>query len=334
MSSAPRILSLVFHGNCIDGWFSAYILQGTYTATHTINYYPISPNMSHTWPTTEKITGTDVILADVSVPEGVLVEWEAVAASVFCIDHHATTAPQWKCAHRAGRCVHDTEACAALLTWRHVFGADCHVPEWIHQVDRIDRWHNVTRMDRVLREHLHTIAQLPVRGNVAEAIRLTNEYIVAHVTVPVYPQYLGAIIAKGETALSAKEDEIRAVLRGGTGKVVTIMPAMCEMWKLDPDAWVGKRGFIIDTTGIPIDSTEAGHIAMDDYGVEFFINYRLKTYTNPRGVTTKTYIYSARSKDSVNLTEGGTIFSGHPCSAGASLRIEKEGAVAPFVFDV
>jgi hypothetical protein len=333
MSSAPRTLSLIFHGNCIDGWFSACILRAPYVATHHINYYPISPNLSHTWPTLDRLAGTDILMTDVTVPEKILQSWEGIASSVFCIDHHATSAPQLKCAHREHNCIHDTEACATLLSWRYVFGQASVVPEWVYQIDRIDRWYNVTREDRAIREHLHMIAQLPVHGDISNAIRLTTEYIFAHVAYPVMPQHLDELKAAGETALVAKEDAIRGIIRNG-GKVITIMPAMAETWHLDA-SWIGKRGFIIDTTGVVLDSTEAGHIAMNDYGVEFFINYRVKTYTSPAtGITTKTYIYSARSKETVNLTEGGSILAGHPCSAGASLRVEADTEVIPFVISV
>ena len=333
MNSAPRTLSLIFHGNCIDGWFSACILRAPYVATHNINYYPISPNLSHTWPSAAVLAGTDILMTDVTVPETVLAAWEGIATSVRCIDHHATSAPQLKCAHREHNCIHDTEACATLLAWRHVFGTSADAPDWVHQIDRIDRWHNVTREDRAIREHLHMIAQLPVHGDIANALRLSTEYITACFLYPLAPHYLDELKAAGETALTAKEDAIRAILRNG-GKVITIMPAMAEVWNLEP-SWVGKRGFIIDTTGVVLDSTEAGHIAMNDYGAEFFINYRLKTYTSPAtGITTKTYIYSARSKETVNLTEGGSILAGHPCSAGASLRVENDVDVVPFVISV
>lgn len=332
MNPAPRTLSLIFHGNCIDGWFSACILRVPYVATHIINYYPISPNLSHTWPSAAALAGTDVLMTDVTVPEKVLATWEGIASSVRCIDHHATSAPQLKCPSREHNCIHDTEACATLLAWRYVFGTTADAPAWVHQIDRIDRWYNVTREDRAIREHLHMIAQLPVYGDIANALRLTTEYMAACFAYPVMPQILDELNSAGETALVAKEDAIRGILRNG-GKVITIMPAMAEMWSLDP-SWIGKRGFIIDTTGTTLDSTEAGHIAMSDYDVEFFINYRIKTYIPPSGVTTKTYIYSARSKETVNLTAGGSILAGHPCSAGASLRMENDSDVAPFVIKV
>lgn len=327
---ATPTVSIVFHGNCIDGWFSAYIAQGHYAMTHAIRYYPISPNLSHTWPKREEIAGTDVVMCDVSIPEKTLKTWDTVARSIFCIDHHATSESQWKSPARAHQCVHNTDACATLLAWRYFVAPSIPVPEWVHQIDRIDRWHNVTDEDRAIREHLYTIARLPVQGNISEAIRLTNEYIMMCTVYPVIPGPLDAIKARGVEMLREKEASINAVLR--LGKVITISSVICTAWCLSPE-WIGTRGFIIDTTGHTLDSTEAGHVAMRDYNTHFFVNYRVKEYINSDGIPTKTYIYSARSKEGHDLTAGGSILAGHPCSAGASVTIQDDAAIPPFVLD-
>lgn len=327
---AKPIVSIVFHGNCIDGWFSAYIAQGRYAMTHTIRYYPISPNLSHTWPTAEQIANTDVLMCDVSVPEKTLTKWDASARSIFCIDHHATSESQWKNPKREHQCVHSTDACATLLAWNYYMPLSVPIPEWVHQIDRIDRWHKVTDDDRAVREHLYTIARLPVQGNIDEAMRLTNEFVLACTLYPVIPAPLDAMKARGVEMLREKEAATNAILR--MGKVVTITSVICSAWCLSPE-WIGTRGFIIDTTGIVLDSTEAGHIAMRDYKTHFFVNYRVKEYINSDGVPTKTYIYSARSKDGYDLTAGGSILAGHPCSAGASVTIQDDAAIPPFVLD-
>lgn len=329
MTTLP-IASIVFHGNCIDGWFSAYIVQSRYASTHSLRYYPISPNLSYTWPTHLQVADTDVVMCDVSVPEKTLATWDKTARSIFCIDHHATSESQWKNPARAHQCIHNTEACATLLAWRHYMHPTLPIPEWVHQIDRIDRWHNVTDDDRAIREHLYMIARLPVQGRFTEALNMTNEFVMACSLYAVIPAPFDAMKARGVEMLREKEAVTNTILR--MGKVVSITPMICTAWCLSPE-WIGTRGFIIDTTGHVLDSTEAGHVAMRDYDTHFFVNYRVKEFINSDGIPTKTYIYSARSKEGHDLTAGGSILAGHPCSAGASITIQDDAAIPPFVLD-
>ena len=127
--------------------------------------FPIAPSQSNTWPTSDVMEGTHIWLLDVSVPEHVRTEWmKSGALSVQCIDHHATAVDQWP----ADACPINTECCAALQTYRY-FYPEAKEPEWLHSIDRVDRWVNVTYEDRCLREFLHEIARKPVQHQVADA---------------------------------------------------------------------------------------------------------------------------------------------------------------------
>jgi hypothetical protein len=92
----------------------------------------------------------------------------------------------------------------------------------------------------------------------------------------------------------------------------------------------------MNTTDVILDTTEASHLVFTKHSdISVFINYRNKVfYTKPQKGTMKSMIvYSARSSvaSGINLTEG-TIFSGHPTSAGASL-VRGEATHFPFLLE-
>ena len=296
---------IVFHGNCIDGWFSAYIAYNFYRLSHEIFFYPISPSNERTWPSTYNLTDTHIILLDVSVPDSTLALWSPISKSIFCIDHHLSSEAQW--AARPDQAIHNVEACAAVLTWRY-FYPTYPVPAWLEQIDRIDRWVNVTEDDRAVREVLYPIARMPVNGNVQGAISSTTFFINAY-NIPVMQNIL---IEGGKTALIKKDTELEVILERGNVHQIDAFHA--RAWNV-PQSWIGARVFIIDTTHDTIDSTEAAHIAMkNNPTIDFFVNYRVKTY-NVSGGTETAYTYSARARDDFDLTAGG-VFAGHPSSAG------------------
>lgn len=322
---SSKQISLIFHGNCIDGWFSAYIIYRSWIqVTTNIAFYPISPNLAHTWPSLEQVTGTEIIMTDVSVPEETMVAWKSVAASFYCIDHHASSKDLMS---SMSCCLHDTGACATYLVWQ-VMHPGLPIPEWVKQIDRIDRWDNVTEDDRAMREILHQIALMPVKGCVADAICNSQIYILANDLATLGdPIQLNGMRHDGMIALREKEVRLANILERGSS--ITITKSIADVWQI-PESWIDKTGFIIDTTGIILDSTEAGFLAFkQNESAEFFINYRVKDYFNRRTqLLERTYIYSARAREGFDLTSY-SLFAGHPCSAGASFK--SVGVPAPFV---
>jgi hypothetical protein len=298
-------LSIIYHGNCIDGWMSAYIIYTAKKSSHNINFFPISPNLSITWPKIDEIKNTDVILTDVSFSDNTPSIWRDQASSFFCIDHH----PSSKSLHDTYKdeVIHDDHCCAALLAWHHYF-PDTSIPEWLHQINRIDLWTDVTEDDKALREILHPIAHLLVRGNENMGITETEHFIDSYST----PAGREEMIKKGTAILRKKEAELDNLFK--LGEIIEITPDLATFWGLD-DHWIDKKGFVIDTTG-------AADYAMHKFDdITFFINYRMrKMYKN--GKTEYTCTYSARSRRDFDLTSDN-IFAGHTTAAGATKVIEK-----------
>lgn len=314
--------TILFHGNCIDGWFSAYFAYNALRHNGEIQLFPIAPSQPNTWPSAETMEGTDVWLLDVSVPEHFREEWlEAGARSVSCIDHHATAIEQWP----ADMCPIHTECCAALQTHQH-FYPDTPVPEWLHSIDRIDRWVDVSYEDRCLREFLYVIARKPVQHLMGEAFQYTDRFIYCMTNHPeTYEWYL----SEGKKILTAKDVSLKKILKE-KGTFLTIDDELQIKWDL-PQSWNGIRAFIMDNSDVALDTTEASHLIFTEHtDVRVFINYRKKLFytKGAQRVMKSMTVYSARS-NGIDLTVG-TVLRGHPSSAGASLVLG-EASHFPFL---
>jgi hypothetical protein len=216
------------------------------------------------------------------------------------------------------------ESCAALQTW-HYFYPQQEVPAWLHHIDRMDRWDNPTEQDRSIREMVKIIAAKPVQRKFDEAFAMTREFIEKMST----PEGVAAIIKEGGKILREKNQALYPLL--GKGLVSKITPELQAKWNL-PASWTSIITFVVDTTGIAIDSTEAAHQTFTYFPeVKVFINYRINTFLEKgdMAVEKTIYTYSARSRG-FDLTDGDSIFNGHPTAAGASLVLG-EVAVLPFV---
>ena len=306
--------TVLFHGNCIDGWFSAYIANSSLKNTGVVTMYPISPSQTNTWPKVADMAGTHILLVDVSVIEEHRVAWLAGGVfSINCIDHHASAIEHWPTVDNPI----NTTMCAALQTWQR-FYPGVEVPFWLHHIDRIDRWDNPSYEDRCIREVLNEIAHKPVQKKQAEAFTLT-EIFLANMTTSLGVM---SVLAQGKQILDKKDTTLIGILTKGTFHNLT--QEYIAGWNL-PDTWLGANVFIIDNTYNTLDTTEAAHIIFEWCPhVNVFINYRKKILHGEKTM----YIYSARSRG-FNLTNG-TILKGHPTAAGATL-IKGEAPLLPFL---
>jgi len=306
--------TILFHGNCSDGWISAYIAHSHLKNKGIVHMYPISPSQIDTWPALQQMSGTNVLLLDVSVSKEHRDSWmmEGVL-SIQCIDHHVTSIEHWPTNSPIR-----TERCASFQTWEH-FHPGQEIPHWIYSIDRFDRWDNPTYEDRCLREVLNIIARKPVEKKLDEAFNMTNQFMM-NIGNPIG---LSAILEHGRNILKKKDHDLINILHY-KGSIHTFTQEYINGWNL-PQNWLNLHVFIIDNTGISFDSTEAAYLVFQKHpNISVFINYRIRYDT----VLNKTiYTYSARSQ-SFNVTDG-TLLKGHPTSAGATLT--KGDTILPFL---
>ena len=316
--------SIFFHGNCIDGWFSAYLTHKALTkqGLKGIRLYPVAPTGAGL-PPAAILKDVHIHMVDVSFPAAQREAWvKAGAASVECIDHHPSSVEHWP----SECCPIHTESCAALQVFRHYFPEET-VPTWLEIIDRVDRWDQPTYNDRCVREQLNALAHKPMldKRAIPDILQETEEWI-AQVSTP---EGQMACLTEGKALLDAKDAELNQVLQGGVFIQLTFEHV--EKWQL-PANWLGANVFIIDNTKTVFDTTEASHVVFTTYpGCDVFVNYRRKTYLTKGSMSVEKncITYYARSQ-TFNLTEG-TIFNGHPTAAGASLT-QDEAPVLPFIF--
>jgi hypothetical protein len=319
MSYLPTKYTLVFHGNCIDGWFSAYIAYSSLQANGGVmNMFPISPNQRTTWPRNEQLVASHVLLLDVSVPKYIRDMWmKSGALSVHCIDHHASAIEHWP----KNQCPIDTSRCAAYQTWQR-FYPQLAIPSWLEHIDRVDRWDNPSHEDRCIREVLNIIAHKPVENKYDDAFTLTEMFL-TQIQNPAGAQIL---LNQGAAILEKKDAELIQLLNNGGIHHMT--EDHVKGWQL-PAHWLNASVFIIDTTNVSLDTTEAAHLVFLHYpAVQVFINYRKKSIMGHLGNRTM-FVYSARSRG-FDLTSGCSILKGHKTAAGASL-VMGEANVLPFL---
>jgi len=304
---------VLFHGNCIDGWFSAYLahLALTQRGQKIVKMFPVAPTGTGL-PSMDTFKDQDVLMVDVSFDEATRAKWLAAGAkSVHCIDHHETSKAHYEDADSP---IH-TECCASIQVFHHFF-PNQEVPFWLNIVDRIDRWDKPSEEDRSVREIINLLAHKSIKDkkSLDAVLEQTRKWIETMQT----PEGQREQVEKGKVLLKKKDEGLFRVL--SHGKMYQLGPFEIDKWNL-PSSWLGANLYLIDNSRSAFDTTEAAHVIFTHYpGCDIFINFRQKTVQdNSDGMTVerKNVIYYARSQ-TIDLTQG-TIFRGHPTAAGASL---------------
>jgi hypothetical protein len=318
MQVSQQPINVLFHGNTHGGWFSAYLVYTYLNKLFPVRLFPISPVNTKTWPSVSKLYGSHIILTNVSIPPENRQEWiNNGVLTITCYDHHHSAIPHW-----APGTINTSQS-SLLQIWIKYFPM-IPVPLWISSIDRIDRWDNPTHEDRCLREYLNQIVHYPLEKKTGKAIRETDKFIMNYTNPIEYTK----IIQQGNEMLMKKDTAIINVLQAGNGQFILFNEEHVQKWNI-PSSWIGLTAFIIDTTGITIDSTETSHVFFQYYpSTHIFINYRKKTMRGPDYKDKNIIVYSARSQG-IDMVSDGTIFKGSPTSCGATIIIE-DYPVIPF----
>jgi len=295
------ILNIIFRGNDIDGWMSAYLLAKM-CPDFSIKFFPACPQKPAEWPTREEL-GDNItyVLAMRAAPD-------YDRTPVFMEIPNTTF--------------------SATYQVYYMFFPHFSPPEWVSLVNRITNWSKPTIEDKALREVLHPIACMPLNNSVSEAISRTDRFI----SNSFLPEKRQELIGKGKDILAMKDEMLGNVFT--RGRILTLDDSQVRAWNL-PESWLGRTVFLLNNTGIVIDSSLASSkVFSENPGVDIFINYRAFETVNPQsGNISVEYVFNARARNTadtgINLTENG-IFTGHPCSAGARYKSSLE-CVVPFI---
>ena len=305
-ATALTKFSLVYRGNAIDGWMSAFIAYTAVKDQGSVEFYSIPSGREVTNKQVASWAGSHVLLLDLSFSvESEKKILEGTALSVEMIDYRTK----------------DGEMCSARLAWQKWY-AHLAVPFWLSAVDRISRWDQPTFEDRCLREVLTNVAHMPPK----DALTATD-VLMTWMTQPLCTEFQ-SLMAQGHAALEKKDGHLMATL-GQLGTVYDIREEDTVAWGLTPE-WTGLRVFLLENSDLIIDTNEAAYIVFGHFAdVSAFINYRKKVRRDPKtGTLSLAYLYSARSRG-FDLTTGD-FFKGQKQSAGAQHLIHLQERV-PFV---
>jgi len=139
---------IYYHGNCADGWCSAYVLHRRWPGSELIPCFYGTPP-----PEPEEVEGKDVIVVDFSWDRGTVKRLYASAASFMLMDHHATAEDE---VGDLPYCRIDERWAGCQLAWQLAFGSE---PEaWFVQyiADR-DLWHNKLPETHQVNAYLRTL---------------------------------------------------------------------------------------------------------------------------------------------------------------------------------
>jgi len=314
--------SLLYRGNAIDGWISAFIAHTALTQKgEGVLLYPLyanAPLPAHRLPVWK---GTHVLLLDLSIPseERELLRREGIR-SIQCFDHHESSRAHWD----EKDCPVDTTVCTAIQVWRAYYPAQ-EMPFWLSSVDRLSRWEAPTVDDRCLREVLAPLARMAGDVSVPAALAATKAFMEEAMRPDEAP--FRQRMAVGQ-ALLVKKDQMLYAELSQKGHYHVIGEEELKTWKLSRE-WFGLTLYLLDNSDFVIDTTEASHLMFyHNPHVDVFINYRKRVRRDPvTKLLTATYIYSARSQ-AFDVRQGG-FFQGQATSAGATVMCSGE-EVLPF----
>lgn len=321
----PLNLNIIFHGNDIDGWMAAYIISVVKGPTATsINFFPVSPTKQTSWPSPYLIQNSITYIVSTVPTLELLTEYDKATHTLFVIDHHASSKETLHNFNSHAK-VHKTSQCSTELVYK-LFFPSLPVPEWISLVDRLARWQTPSLEDKALREILHPIACMVLNNSIETVLEKTHKFLGNFANI----LEKNELVRYGLSILSIKDETLANILK--KGQVFEITNMNVSTWNL-PTHWTGKNVFVLNNTGIVIDSTLASSKIFDENtDVDIFLNYRTREVVHPRtGLPVTEYSYSVRARNTsdINLIENG-VFAGHACAAGAKYY-SGQGRELPFI---
>jgi len=154
-----RKVTCIYHGNCLDGFTSAWIV---YKALDPFVDELFFVEGSYDKPIdVESLRGREVFFADFSVKADKMREIAAVADSIIVLDHHASAERELQVvAEKTGnvQIIFDMKRSGAMLTWNY-FYASTNPPELVEIVQDRDLWLFKNEHTKALTAYMFTLEQ-------------------------------------------------------------------------------------------------------------------------------------------------------------------------------
>ena len=129
---------LLYHGNCIDGFTSAfccwYYLLTTNNKTDSVKFISILHGMDP-----PNVINKNVLICDFSFKKNVMINLVKQTRKLLILDHHISSKLDLEDIDDNKK-VFDMSHCGAYITWKYFFGDKIKVPKLIHYVEDNDLW--------------------------------------------------------------------------------------------------------------------------------------------------------------------------------------------------
>lgn len=129
---------VIYHGNCADGFTSAWVARNYFERAHIAAEYV--PAIYGQLP--PDVTDRKVLMLDFSYKRPVLLQMAAVAKEIIIIDHHKTAAEDLIDLPSNVTTIFNMDHSGAMLTWLYFHAAHSpeDAPELIKRVEDRDLW--------------------------------------------------------------------------------------------------------------------------------------------------------------------------------------------------
>jgi len=124
----------IYHGNCADGFGSAWVVRKQF-GENNLDFYP----GIYGDPPPVDILGREIIIVDFSYSRKILLEMAQKAQSILIIDHHKTAQKELVDLPQNITTIFDMNHSGCILTWMHFYGEYC-PPILMKYIEDRDLW--------------------------------------------------------------------------------------------------------------------------------------------------------------------------------------------------
>jgi hypothetical protein len=217
-----------------------------------------------------------------------------------------------------------TARCATWHVWSYLHPTEPH-PHWLHFLDDIDNWRNITLEHKALREVMHPIAKLAVDESPQTAL-VEMGLLITEISSD---EGWAAAICEGLATHRSKMEELHSLI--DVCPKVQVVTADSP-WALPPE-WLGTV-FVLNTGrqhigSAQFDTTAGAELIFETCPlVNVFVNYHEVRWIKG-GKQFRKLVYHARARDGsgIDLTKC-PVLKGHAQAAGG--QVEGTEALMPF----
>lgn len=318
---------IMYRGNTIDGWLSAYLFFSKYSNSRIVKLWAFDPYNAITYPSASYVINYDLYFVNGCIQNERLQKWVDEHNIRICkyFDNHSDVVDKIELIHRSNEngteCIIENNENGVLCTsyWDKYVSYDINSstfklvylylynssekdsPSWISILDRIIMWKHLSVEEKAIHELFHSMAIEYNKENVGKGLKNTKKVI--EQLFEEKSSNKNQILSKYKDIIVEKQNIIHELLKNnennGNNKnqIIKLTDSHINEWKL-PLEWTDMSVFVMDTTNIVLDSTLAADFVFDKYNndagsdnVNMFINYRII-----RAKNNKKYVqYSCRA---------------------------------------